>query len=133
MTRVYLADAIVIERNALRILLLDMNMEIAGEAGDWATALANIPICNPDMLVVDWELLPRDAHAGLNELRVTCPNMLAIILISHLEARQQAARTVGADMFISKSELPERVAEYLRIAAGAGNGKARHRVYGQGD
>ena len=107
-----------VERKALRLLLLDMNMDIAGEAGDWPTVLANVPNCHTDMLVVDWDLLPRNARAVLNELRVACPNMLTIILISHLEARQQAALMVGADMFISKGEIPGRVAEHLRAAAG---------------
>jgi DNA-binding NarL/FixJ family response regulator len=37
--------------------------------------------------------------------------------MSHLDARQQAALSAGADAFISKNELPERVAERLRTAA----------------
>ena len=118
MTRVFLADAMLLERNALRLLLLDMNMEIAGEAGDWSTALAHVPNCHTDMLVIDSGLLPRDPHAALDELRRACPNLLVIVLISHLEARHQAALTVGADMFISKGEIPGRVAEHLRAAAG---------------
>lgn len=118
MTRVFLADAMLIERNALRLLLQDMNMEIAGEAGDWSTTLAKTPKCRADMLVIDSGLLPRDAHAALDELRRACPSVLVIVLISHLEARQQAALTVGADMFISKGETPGRVAEHLRAAAG---------------
>ena len=105
------------ERSALRVLLLDMNMEIAGEANNWLTTLAEAPICRADMLVVDWELLPAASSAALDELRRACPKALVIILISHLGARQQAALSVGADMFISKSEMPERVAEYLRAAA----------------
>jgi len=39
------------------------------------------------------------------------------VLISHLDARQQAALSAGADAFISKGELPERVAESLRLVA----------------
>ena len=109
-----------LERKALRLLLLDMdmNMEIAGEAGDWSTALANVPNCHTDMLVIDSGLLPHDAHAALDELRRACPKTLVIVLISHLEARHQAAFTVGADIFISKGEIPGRVAEHLRAAAG---------------
>jgi DNA-binding NarL/FixJ family response regulator len=42
---------------------------------------------------------------------------LVIVLISHLDARQQAALSAGADAFISKGETPERVAEHLRIVA----------------
>ena len=45
------------------------------------------------------------------------PAALVIVLISHLDARQQAALSAGADAFISKGETPERVAERLRTAA----------------
>jgi hypothetical protein len=44
---------------------------------------------------------------------------MVIVLISQLDARQQAATLSGADVFISKGELPERVAERLQsVAAG---------------
>jgi len=42
---------------------------------------------------------------------------MVIVLISQLDARQQAALSAGADAFISKGELPERIAERLRDAA----------------
>ena len=74
-------------------------------------------MCHADMLVADWELLPSASNAAVDELRRACPKALVIILISHLEARQQAALSVGADVFISKGEMPERVAEHLRAAA----------------
>ena len=54
-------------------------------------------------------------------LRIRRPALAAalsilVVLISHLDARQQAALSAGADMFISKSETPERVAERLQSA-----------------
>jgi DNA-binding NarL/FixJ family response regulator len=117
MTRVYLADALTDERSALRLILLDLNMEIAGEAADWATTLAQAPISRTDILLVDWSLLPNLPGAALEELREACPAALVIVLISHLDARQQAALSAGADAFISKGETPERVAEHLRTLA----------------
>ena len=117
MIRVYLADAISTERSALRLMLVDLNMEIAGEAGDWSITLAEVPTCRVDLLVVDWELLPSVPSAALDGLRRACPKALVIILISHLTARQQAALSISADVFISKGEMPERVAGQLRAAA----------------
>jgi len=117
MTRVYLADAKLEERSALRLLLLDLKMEVIGEAADWSTALAQIPVSHTDMLLVDWDLLPSEPATALDELRKACPAALVIILISHLDARQQAALSAGADAFISKGETPERVAERLRAVA----------------
>ena len=116
MTRIYLADAQPEERSALRLLLLDMKMEVVGEAADWPTTLAQAPVSRADLLLIDWELLPNSATAALKKLRKACPAALVIVLISHLDARQQAALSAGADAFISKSEMPERVAERLRAA-----------------
>jgi DNA-binding NarL/FixJ family response regulator len=118
MTRVYLADTKTEERSALRLLLLDLKMEVVGEAADWETTLANAPATLLDMLLVDWDLLPDNLGVqALAELRLACPNAIVVVLISHLDARQQAALSTGADAFISKGETPERVAERLRLAA----------------
>ena len=91
MTRVYLADSRPEERSALRLLLLDMKMDVVGEAADWLTTLAKAPATLLDMLLVDWDLLPISPAIAINELRKLCPAALVIVLISHLDARQQAA------------------------------------------
>jgi DNA-binding NarL/FixJ family response regulator len=78
-------------------------------------ALSEASGTQPDMLVVDWEMIPADS--SIMALRATCPAAVIIVLISHLDARQQAALSAGADSFISKGEAPERVAERLRLAA----------------
>ena len=135
MKRVYLADAQTQERAALRLMLLDLNLQVVGEAADWPTALAQAPATHPDMVVVDWDLVANGSGAAqwtgslassegtsgqaLAELRQACPTAVVIVLISHLDARQQAALSAGADAFISKSEMPDRVAERLRAAAGS--------------
>lgn len=119
MTRVYLADPSPDERAALRLLVLDLEMEVVGESADWITTISQAPISRMDMLVVDWTMLPYMPTLALEELRKSCPAALVIVLISHLEARQQAALSSGADAFISKGETPERLVERLSaIAAG---------------
>jgi DNA-binding NarL/FixJ family response regulator len=117
MTRVYLADAKAEERSALRLVLLDLKMEVVGEAADWSNTLAQAPVSRTEMLLVDWDLLPSVPSTAFEELRKVCPAALVIVLISPLDARQQAALSAGADAFISKGEMPERVAERLRTAA----------------
>jgi DNA-binding NarL/FixJ family response regulator len=117
MTRVYLADAQSEERSALRLLLQDLKLEVVGEAADWITTLVQAPISRTDILLVDWDLLPNSPTAALEELRKACPAALVIVLISHLDARHQAALSAGADAFISKGETPERVADRLRAVA----------------
>lgn len=119
MTRVYVANENADERSALILLLQDMQLEIAGEAADWPTTLAQAPISRSDMLLIDWAMIPGDSSDSLQLLRKACPAALVIILVSQLDARQQAALSAGADVFISKEEAPDRVAERLRIAVAA--------------
>jgi DNA-binding NarL/FixJ family response regulator len=117
MTRVYVADGKTDERSALRLLLLDLNMDVVGQGADWETTLMQVPLNRTEMLLIDWNLLPNSPTAALDELRRACPAMLVIVLISHLDARQQATLSSGADAFISKGETPDRVAERLRSIA----------------
>ena len=117
MTRVFIADGRPDELSALRLLVQDQEMEIAGEAKDWSTALAQAPDSNSDILLIDWDLLPDLPAEALGKLREACPSALVIVLISRLDARHQAALSAGADAFISKGERPERIAERLRAAA----------------
>ena len=114
MTRAFLADGKPEERSALRLLMLDLEMEIVGEAADWPTVLAEVPGSNANVLLIDWDLLPDAPSTALKELRQACPAALLIVLISQLDARGQAALSAGADAFISKGETPEQVIERLR-------------------
>lgn len=124
MIRVYLADGLVEERSALRLLLLDLQLDVVGESDDWVTTLAEAPDLSVDMLVLDWAVLPENASVAIDALRKACPAALVIVLISHLDARAQAAASAGADAFISKGETLERVIKRLQsVAAGIGNGR----------
>ncbi|RPI85919.1 MAG: DNA-binding response regulator [Chloroflexi bacterium] len=117
MKRVYLADSHPVERSALRLLLVDLNLKIVGEAADWPTTLRLAPATRPDMILIDWGLVKAGSGAGLIDLRKACSSAVVIVLISQLDARDQAAISAGADAFISKGETSERVAERLRSAA----------------
>ena len=115
MTRVFLADSQLEIRSALRLMFLDLEMQVVGEAADWPSTMTQAAGTQPDMVVVDWDLMP--TSSSLIDLRATCPAAVVIVLISKLDARRQAALSAGADSFISKGETPERVAERLRQAA----------------
>jgi len=118
MATVFIADAKTEERFALRVMMRDLGLEVVGEAADWAGTLTGLPVCKPEMLLVDWDLIPGPSITALNGLRCACPAALAIVLISGLEAHQQAAVSSGADSFISRVEAPDRVADrFLALAA----------------
>jgi len=98
-------------------MLANLNMEVLGEAENWSIALTQTPICNTDILLVEWNLLPATPSAAFDELRKACSKPLVIILIGSQAEHRQAALSFGADVFISKGELPEGVAERVRAAA----------------
>jgi DNA-binding NarL/FixJ family response regulator len=115
MTRIYLADARPEERSALRLLMLDLEMNVIGEGADWPTTIAEAPGLETDILLVDWDLLPEEPTEAIKALRKACPAALLIVLISHMDVRQQAALSAGADTFISKGDTPQRMAERLKL------------------
>lgn len=117
MTRVFIANRQPEARAAFRLLLLVLDMQVVGEAADWPTTMMLAPAMQPDMVVIDGELLSRPDDAALSALRGACAHQTVIVLLSHLDAREQAALCMGADLFISKGETPDRVAEHLRSAA----------------
>jgi hypothetical protein len=113
----YIADSFPEERSALRLVLIDLNMDVVGEASDWLTTYDRAPASKLNMLLVEWNLLPKDSNAALAALRAACPSPVIIVLISNLDACKQAVLSCGADVFISKSDTPDRVAERLHFAA----------------
>jgi DNA-binding NarL/FixJ family response regulator len=127
MRRVFLADSLDIERIALNLLLKDLKMEVVGEAADWSSTLTHSPIRRTDMLVVEWNLLPKPANAALKKAREAYPDALIVALTGRKDAGQQAALSAGADAVVSKSKTLDQLVKGLRAAAerisGAGTGR----------
>jgi len=117
MTRTFLAASPSTERFALRLFLMDLKMEVVGEAADWSALVAQLPLCQTDMLLVDWNLLPNPVNLALEKLRDTCLAQRVIVLIDHSIARLEAALASGGFTFIIKDEAPDLIIEHLRAAA----------------
>ena len=117
MIRVFIANAKAEEVSALRFMLLDLKMEVVGNASDWSTTIEKAPKTRLNMLLIDWDLLPQNAIASIAELRKVSSDEIVVVLTSYLDARQQAALSTGADTFISKGETPNRLADQLRAVA----------------
>lgn len=113
MMRVFIANAKAQERSALRLMLLRLKLEVVGDASDWQTTLAKAPATSFNLLLVDWNLLPANAVASLSAMRQACSNAIIVVLTSYLDAHQQAAKSAGADAFVSKGEIPNRLADHL--------------------
>jgi DNA-binding NarL/FixJ family response regulator len=117
MTRIFIADSPSTERFALRLLLMDLKMEVVGEAADWFTTITQVLNLRADLLLLDWGLLPNNPRVALQDFRKACPAVQVIVLISHPDARYQAAISAGGYAFITKDETPDRFVERLRAAA----------------
>lgn len=114
MTSVYLANAKLEERAAQHLLLLDLKMEVVGEAADWLTTLAEVSISCPDILLVDVDLLCTLPDIKLKEIRKTCYYRLVIVLIS---SPQQAASCADTDRSTSKGGFSRHVVKRLQAIA----------------
>jgi DNA-binding NarL/FixJ family response regulator len=117
MTRVFLADAHPDESSALRLMLMDLNMSVVGESTNWAEAMSELPNTLPDILVVDFGLLPAEAAKALFDLSVACPKAMVITLVGKEQEDRQAVVSKVAGMVISRDAAPEQVINWLQIAA----------------
>jgi len=117
MTNVFIADAQADERSALRLMLVDLKMNVVGEASSWKNLLETVSDSKADLVLVDWGIVGMEKGSIMADLRATCPASSVIVLFSQWDPREQAALSAGADLFISKSESTRQVALYLQEAA----------------
>jgi len=83
-------------------------IEIVGQAANALDLLAQSKTACPDLVLLDWKLSKMRAADLLAALRKTCPGVTVIVLSGRPEARQ-AALDAGADGFVGKYELPEKL------------------------
>ena len=107
--RVLLADDQKHVRAALQALLKhELDVSVAGEAGEAENLLAQIRAIHPDLVLLDWELPGLAAIGSVPTLRTICPDLMIIALSVRSETGQEAL-SAGADAFISKVDPPERL------------------------
>jgi DNA-binding NarL/FixJ family response regulator len=126
MVSVLIADTQEDERSALQLLLKDMDMNVLGEAGDWNSLLSQVVVSEPDLVLIDYGLIQPDSESNLEKLRKLCPAETMVVLISNFGAHEQAALSAGVDLFISKNERFDTLAQRLRAAAESINLKRLH-------
>jgi DNA-binding NarL/FixJ family response regulator len=118
--RVLLADDQVWLRSALRLLLEhEPGIEVVGEVGD-AHALPGLTASlQPDLLLLDGELIgiktDSARHRLILALRAIQPALYIIVLSSNHKT-DGFRLTAGADAYVSKTEPPELLLAALRLA-----------------
>jgi DNA-binding NarL/FixJ family response regulator len=112
--RIIVADQEPSTRSALRMLLAaQTDMDLVGEAADLVELLSEIKANDPDLVILDWDVLGQriDRLLDLLELFHRPPTIIAIGV--HAEDRK-AAMDIGVAGFAYKGEPPERLLAAIR-------------------
>lgn len=117
-------------RFALRVLLeRQPRIESVQEAIHAEDLLSRMEQACPDLVLIGWELPGLVSVGSLPALRRACPGALLIVLSGRPEARQ-AALAAGADAFVSKTDLPEKLLAAISDCCAPGRAecvrKAKH-------
>ncbi len=102
--RVFLLDDHEVVRQGLRALIdSEPDLEVVGEAGTAAEALARVPAVRPDVAVLDVRLPDGDGIAVCRELRSTQPDLACLMLTSFGDDEALASAVLaGAAGYILK-------------------------------
>ncbi|MDW7656717.1 MAG: response regulator [Bacillota bacterium] len=107
----------------------DWGYEVSGTAGNGQTALDQIRIKKPDVLLADIRMPVMDGLALIRELRISNPDIITIILSGHDDfeyARQAMAQ--GAYAYLLKTEIRTRLGEVMQRVLSDLDEKARETI-----
>ncbi len=114
--RVFIVDDHPLVREWLGGLIeSEADLQVCGQADDGPTALASVPIANPDIVVVDLTL-PRSSGIELiKDLRAQYANLKMLVLSMHDEVSiAERAFRAGANGYVVKRDSSERIIEGIR-------------------
>jgi two-component system response regulator NreC len=114
-----LVDDHAVVRSGLRMLLEnESDLEIAGEAGTAAEALAAIPKLQPDLIVMDIGLPDKSGIEVTQAIKTNWPNIAVVALTIH-EDEEYFFNMIqaGASGYIPKRAAPEELLTAIRTAA----------------
>ena len=100
-------------RVALRLLLINLEMQVVGESADWSTTLQLAEEVQPEILLIDCELIPLMRHNLLAPVRWICPTTKIIVLINGVTLPHYATLSAEADLVLSKSDMPDQIANRI--------------------
>lgn len=116
--RVLIADDHAVVREGLRSFLeLQDDMEVVGEAGDGADAVALAGELRPDVVLMDLVMPNLGGVEAMRQLRGSAPATRAIVLTSFLDEDQVLpAIRAGAAGYLLKNVEPQELARAVRAA-----------------
>ena len=114
--RILITDDHPIVREGLRIILgTYQDMTVVGEAANGIEALHMIPLCNPDVALVDISMPGMSGIELISRIRAEHPQLPMLVLSMHQE-EQFAVRALklGASGYLTKDCAPEQLAKAIR-------------------
>ena len=119
MTRVFLVDDHeIVRRGVAELLEREHDLEVVGEAGTVAQALARIDATSPDVAVLDMRLPDGDGIDLCRELRSRHPELACLILTAYDDdAAAMSAVLAGAAGYVLKNVRGTTIVEDVRAVA----------------
>ncbi len=120
--RILITDDHPIVREGLRIILgTCQDMMVVGEAANGIEALHMIPLCNPDVALVDISMPGMSGIELISRIRAEHPQLPVLVLSMHQE-EQFAVRALklGTSGYLTKDCAPEQLAEAIRRVVAGG-------------
>ena len=117
--RVFVADDHELVRYALRTLLdAEKDIEVVGEAGDTAGAIAGCGETSPDVLLLDLRMPGEGGVEACRRVRGNRPDTAVLVLTSFDEDDEVfGALSAGAAGYLLKDTPPEKLAAAIRAVA----------------
>ncbi|MCX6046765.1 MAG: response regulator transcription factor [Chloroflexi bacterium] len=101
-------DHAVIRRGYISLIKRKLDLEVCGEAASGEDALITIPICAPDLVLIDVSLPGMSGVDLVRHLKVTQPDLLMLVISGHEEALLvEGVLAAGARGYIMKEQAPE--------------------------
>jgi DNA-binding NarL/FixJ family response regulator len=118
--RVILADDHELVREGLRLVLRGATeIDVVGEAGSGAGALALAQRLAPDVAVLDLDMPEGGGIGALRQIRVALPGVRVLILTMHAEQeRLLELLEAGAHGYLTKEAASQELVEAIRVVAG---------------
>jgi DNA-binding NarL/FixJ family response regulator len=117
--RVLLVDDHAVVRAGLRLFLADQaDLEVVGEAGDGASAVAQAQELVPDVVLMDLRMPVLDGIAATRQIRAALPQTAVVVLTTYTDsANVGQAIAAGAIGYVPKDVPPPELAATIREAA----------------